>query len=295
MWKNKLKTVILLAFLSGLFMLIGSLVGGAQGMTFAFIMALVMNGIMYFFSDKIVLRMYSAQPLAQEKYPALYSTVEELSASMEIPMPKLWIINTPMANAFATGRNPQNASVAVTTGILAILDHDELRGVLAHELSHVKNRDILVSTVAATMATAIGYIANMVQHMFWMRSFSGNRKQEGGNIIGMLIVAILMPIAATILQLAISRSREYLADESGAHACHDPLALASALQKLHNHVPHAHMDAGDTKHASTASLFIVNPFLGTGISELFSTHPPLNKRIERLHHIHEKGSLYVND
>lgn len=287
MFGNKLKTFILLVSLSALLLLLGNLFGGMIGLQMAFILALVMNGIAYFFSDKIVLRMYNAKPLDKQEYAWIYEIVEELAHEMRIPMPKLWLIPTPMANAFATGRNPNNASVAVTTGILSILDKDELRGVLAHELSHVKNRDILVSTIAATMATAIGYLASMIQHMaFWDSVRGENRK--GGNPIGMFVIALLMPIAATIIQLAISRSREYLADETGAHACHDPLALASALEKLHNHIPHAHMNNNDTQRASTAALFIVHPFTTDSLMALFSTHPPMRVRVERLQALHRK-------
>lgn len=285
MWKNKFKTLLLLVALSGLFMFVGELFGGTQGMIVAFCIALLMNGIAYFFSDKIVLKLYGATPLDEQQHPDIVRTVRELSDTMRLPMPKLWIVHTPVANAFATGRNPQNSSIAVTSGILAILEPDELRGVLAHEMSHIQNRDILVGTLAATMATAIGYLANMAQHsLMW-----GNDRRKGNNIFGILFAAILMPLAATILQLSVSRSREYLADETGAHACRDPLALASALQKLHNNVRHAHFDKEDSMQASTASLFIVHPFLAKGMLELFSTHPPLEKRIERLQKIHNHG------
>ena len=286
MWKNKFKTLILLVALSGLFMFIGSLFGGANGMTIAFIMALLFNGVAYFFSDKIVLKMYGAKELDAQQHPEIVRVVRELSESMRLPMPKLWIINTPVANAFATGRNPKNSSIAVTTGIIAILEPNELRGVLAHELSHIQNRDILVGTLAATMATAIGYLASMAQRsLFW----GNDSRRKGTNVVGLLITAILLPIAATILQLSISRSREYLADETGSDACKDPLALASALKKLHNNVQYAHFDKEDSLQASTASLFIVHPFLAKGMLELFSTHPPLEKRIERLEKLHEHG------
>jgi heat shock protein HtpX len=285
MW-NRFKTVILLATLSGLLMLIGGLIGGSSGVTIAFIIALVMNGISYFFSDKIVLGLYRAQPLDQNRYSDIYAVVRELAQRMNIPMPKLWLIRTPMANAFATGRNPQHASVAITTGILEILNLEELRGVLAHELSHVQNRDILVSSIAATLATAIGYLANMAQYAAIWQS-SDNRKR-GSNPLFLLLVAILMPLAATLIQLAISRSREYLADDTGAHVCQDPLALASALDKLQKHIPEAHLRSDDTVHASTAPLFIVHPFLNEGLMALFSTHPPTRKRIERLRQIYQE-------
>lgn len=285
MWKNKFKTLMLLVALSGLFMFIGELFGGHNGMVIALVMALIMNGIAYFFSDKIVLNLYGATPLDGEQHPDVVQTIRELSDTMRLPMPKLWIVHSPVANAFATGRNPHNSSIAVTSGILAILEPHELRGVLAHEMSHIQNRDILVGTLAATMATAIGYLARMAQHsMMW-----GNERKKGSSLVGIICAAILMPLAATILQLSVSRSREYLADETGAHACKDPLALASALQKLHNNVRHAHFDKEDSVQASTASLFIVHPFLAKGMLELFSTHPPLEKRIERLQKLHNHG------
>ncbi|PJF38296.1 MAG: protease HtpX, partial [Phototrophicales bacterium] len=186
------------------------------------------------------------------QYAWIYNIVAELAQSMHLPMPKLWIVNTPMANAFATGRNPQNASIAITTGIIDLLDHNELRGVLAHELSHIKNRDTFVTTIAATIATAIGYLAHMLQYTAFWGSMGSNRRR--GNPLAMLLVAILMPIAATIIQLAISRSREYLADETGAHHCHDPLSLASALEKLHYNIRYAHLNNTDTQRASTASM-----------------------------------------
>lgn len=287
MFGNRFKTFILLVTLSSLLLLLGGLFGGKTGLQLALILAFAMNVISYFFSDKIVLSLYNARPLDEKQYAWIHEIVEDLAQAMKIPKPKLWIIHTGMANAFATGRSPEHASVAVTTGILSILDRDELRGVLAHELSHVKNRDILVSTIAATIATAIGYMANMMQHIaFW--SSVRNDERKNGNPIAMFIVALLMPLAATLIQLAISRSREYLADETGAHACHDPLSLASALEKLHNYVPHAHMDSNDTQRASTAPLFIVHPFTTDSWIALFSTHPPMHKRIERLRALHRK-------
>lgn len=288
MWKNKLKTLLLLALLTGLLLFIGNLLGGQSGLTIALVMALLMNGIAYFFSDKIVLRMYGAKPLNAHEHPEIVAMVEELRSGMGLPLPKLWIIDTPVANAFATGRNPENSSIALTTGIMRILEPHELRGVLAHEMSHIYNRDILVGTVAATLAAAIGYMGHMAQNIMFWDSVSGSERRNKSNPLGMLAVAILTPLAATILQLTVSRSREYLADETGAHACHDPLALASALKKLHEHGKHAHFSAQDTAKASTASLFIVHPFKGSGLVELFSTHPPLEKRVKRLHDMYEK-------
>jgi heat shock protein HtpX len=232
--------------------------------------------------------MYKAQPLDEHQYGWIYEIVSSLAQTMHIPMPKLWLISTPMANAFATGRSPRHASVAVTTGILDILDRDELRGVLAHELSHIKNRDVLVATIAATLAAAIGYIANMLHHIAWWSAVSSDKNRKNGNPLIMILVAILMPIAGALIQLAISRSREYLADETGARESHDPLALASALEKLHNHIPHAHLNPNNETQAATASLFIVHPFSGKSISNLFSTHPPVHKRIARLQNLFEK-------
>jgi heat shock protein HtpX len=282
---NQLKTVLLLGTLSGILLLLGGLFAGTTGVTIAFILALLMNAVSYFYSDKIVLSMYKAQPLSESQFPELYSMVGQLTKRMNLPMPKLWIVNTQMANAFATGRNPNHSSVVVTNGILSILDMNELRAVLAHELGHVQNRDILVSTIAATIATAIGYVASMAKYASFFSSSDGRRRS---NPIGLLIAALLMPLAATLIQLSISRSREYLADETGAHVCEDPLALASALSKLEKHIPQAHLDSQDTLHASTAPLFIVHPFLNEGLMTLFMTHPPTRKRIERLQSIYKE-------
>jgi len=288
MW-NQIKTALLLGSLTGILLFLGNLFGGEQGIIMAFILAIFMNGIAYFYSDKIVLRMYGAQPLDRARYGWIYEIVEELTHTMHIPMPKLWLINTRMANAFATGRNPKHASVAVTTGILDVLDREELRGVLAHELGHIVNRDILISSIAATLAAAIGYLANW---LYWSAIFGGNRnRRDGGGTgpIAMLIISFLVPIAASLIQLAISRSREYLADETGAQCCHDPLALASALKKLQQHIPSAHLDPDNATQASTAHMFIVNPFTQDGfLISLFSTHPPMKERIQRLEKMHEK-------
>jgi heat shock protein HtpX len=288
MW-NGIKTVLLLGTLSGLMLLIGYLVGGSSGLTIALILSFIMNFITYFFSDKIVLRMYNAKPLDKVQYQWVYDIVNDLAHSMNMPNPKLWLLDTPMANAFATGRNPQNASVAVTTAIMKLLDRDELRGVLAHELAHVKNRDVLISTIAATLATAIGYVASIMRYAAFYGSTpnSSDDSKRRGNPFFMMIVALLMPFAATLIQLAISRSREYQADETGSHYCHDPLALASALQKLQNHIPQDHLDSNDTTRAATASLFIVNPFSGKTLLSLLSTHPPMQDRIKRLQDLYQ--------
>lgn len=276
---NQIKTAFLLGSLSGIFLLLGGLLGGTSGLTYALILALIMNFIAYFYSDTIVLRMYKAQPLDRAQYGWIYETVGDLAHKMNLPMPKLWLINHPMANAFATGRNPQHASIAITTGILKLLNKKELTGVLAHELSHVQNRDILVSTIAAVLATAIGYLASMLR---FGALFGRSEDGKSRNPIFLLFAAIVMPFAASLLQLAISRSREYLADETGAHACKDPEGLASALEKLHNHIPDASLNKQEVEKASTAPLFIVHPFSGSDWTALFSTHPPVEARIARL-------------
>ncbi len=286
MFKNRFKTVLLLAMLSGLLMLLGGMAGGTKGITFAFVLSLVINGIAYFYSDKMVLSLYKAKPLSESESPEIYRIVRELASRMDIPMPKIWVVDTEMANAFATGRNPSHASVAVTSGILDILSPSELRGVLAHELSHVKNRDILVSTVAATFATAIGYLANIVQ---W-GAISGGRDDDKRrtNPLILLLIAFLMPVAASLIQLAVSRSREYMADEHGADVSEDPLALASALEKLEKNIPRAHLNQQNATYVSTAHMFIVHPFIPQGLMALFSTHPPTKDRVKRLRTMYEK-------
>jgi heat shock protein HtpX len=283
MFWGQIKTTILLVILSGILLLLGGWIGGNVGILFAFGFSLAMNFMVYFYSDKLVLKMYSAKPLDEEKYKFVYDIVEGLCDSAQIPMPKLWLIDSDMANAFATGRNPQNASVAVTRGIMEILEEHELRGVLAHELSHVKNRDILIATVAASIATAIGYLADMLRWAVYFGGIGGRDNRSRGGVWGALLVSIIMPIAAVMVQLAISRSREYLADESGAHISNDPLALASALEKLHYRTQSNKMKPRSNAETAIASLFIVNPFFGEGLISLFSTHPPMKKRIERLH------------
>jgi heat shock protein HtpX len=281
---NKGKTALLMALLAGLLMLLGHLIAGSTGLTIACCIALIMNGILYFFSDKIVLKLHQAHPFDSQKYPDIEPMVRALSTHMGLPMPRLWIIKTPLANAFATGRNPRNASIAFTTGILELLDPHEIRGVIAHELSHIYHRDILVITMAATLATAIGYITNMIQHKLFFEALDGRSQKK--SYAGMIITVILMPFIALLIRLSISRSREYLADEMGAHACHDPLALASALQKLHNHTEHVSFQAHDTVRSATAGLFIVNPFSAQDALELFSTHPSVNKRVAALHKLY---------
>jgi heat shock protein HtpX len=276
---NMLKTTLFLALLTGLFMAVGGLLGGRGGMMTAFVLALVMNFVSYWFSDKIVLRMYGAQPLGESEAPVVHRIVRSLATRAGIPMPKLYLLPSEAPNAFATGRNPQHAAVAVTHGILRIMDETELEGVLAHELSHVLNRDILISTIAATIAGAISMVANMAQ---WGMMFGGARHDDdeghGTNPIALILTVILAPLAAMIIQMAVSRSREYQADASGAKLTRNPLGLASALGKLEQASRMVPMNA----NPSTAHLFIVNPLSGRSLMSLFATHPPVQDRIARL-------------
>lgn len=276
---NTLKTTFFLAVLSVLFIFIGSLLGGQSGATMALIMAGVMNIGAYWFSDKIVLAMYRARQVTEKEAPELHGVVRELTMRAGLPMPKVYIMENPAPNAFATGRNPEHSAVAVTTGLLGILSRDELAGVIGHELAHIKNRDILISTVAATIAGAISYIAHMAS---WGLMFGGGRRDEGDrNPFGSAIaiaVMILAPIAAMLIQMAISRSREYTADASGAVICGNPLSLAGALKKLHAGTRRIPMN----DNPATAHMFIVSPLSGGGMLSLFSTHPPIEERVARL-------------
>lgn len=276
---QRIKTFLILAILTGLFLAVGRYLGGQQGLYLAFGLALVMNFVSYWWSDKIVLSMYKAQPIERAAAPELYDTVEALARGFQIPMPKVHIIDLPAPNAFATGRNPAHASIAVSRSLMEILDKNELRGVLAHELAHVKNRDILVSSVAAVIAGALSMLSDM---FIWGGGLFGGRSDEGkGNPIGALVLVILTPLIAMMLQMAISRSREYLADETGGRASRDPQALASALLKIHDYAERRPLRA-DMKHNATAHLFIANPFDGGMVRSLFSTHPPVEQRVERL-------------
>jgi heat shock protein HtpX len=275
---NMLKTTLFLALLTGLFIAVGGLVGGRSGMIMAFVLALVMNFVSYWFSDKIVLKMYGAQPVEENQLPVVQRIVRNLATRAGIPMPKLYVIPSDSPNAFATGRSPQHAAVAVTEGILRIMNESELEGVLAHELSHVLNRDMLISTVAATVAGAISMIASIAR---WGLMFGGGSRDDEGrsaNPIAMLLTVILAPIAAMLIQMAVSRSREYQADASGARLTRNPGGLASALSKLGQATQAVPMDA----NPATAHLFIVNPLTGRSLANLFSTHPPLEDRIARL-------------
>jgi heat shock protein HtpX len=275
---NTFKTAFLLTALTLLLMFIGQYFGGQRGMVIALVFAAVMNFVSYFFSDKIALAMYRARPVTREELPRAYQAVERLTQKAGLPMPKIYVIPTDSPNAFATGRNPAHASVAVTQGILDLLTDEELEGVLAHELGHVRNRDILISSIAATLAGAITYLAQMGR---WAMIFGGmerdSREREGGGLAA-LVMLIVAPIAAMLIQLAVSRSREYQADETGAHITGNPYALASALAKLDAYSRRVPMMATP----STAHLFIIQPRLGMSFANLFSTHPPIAKRIERL-------------
>jgi heat shock protein HtpX len=275
--ENGFKTAFLLTLLTLLLMFLGRFFGGSNGMLLALLIAAVMNFVSYFYSDKIALAMYRAQPVTREQLPRAYQAVERLTQKIGLPMPKIYVIPSESPNAFATGRNPKHASVAVTEGILNLLNDEELEGVLAHELGHVNNRDILISSVAATIAGAITYAAQMGR---WAMIFGGmernNRNREGG--LSALLMLILAPIAAVVIQLWVSRTREYEADATGAHFTGNPYALASALSKLDAYSRRIPM-AGTP---STAHLFIVQPLLGMNFGNLFSTHPPIAKRIERL-------------
>jgi heat shock protein HtpX len=276
---NTFKTALLMGAMTGLIMLIGSLLGGMRGLQVAFVIAVAMNFFSYWFSDKIVLRAYRAKELTQSDAPDLYAMVRELTTAAGTPMPRLYLIDNDTPNAFATGRNPHHAAVAVTSGIMRICDREELKGVIGHELSHVNNRDILISSVAATLAGAIMMVSSMAR---WGALFGGfgrrDNEDRGGGALGFLFVAILAPIAATMIQMAISRSREYQADASGARLTHNPLYLANALRKLQSANERLPMNASP----QTAHLFIVNPLSGAGLMKLFSTHPPLEERIARL-------------
>jgi heat shock protein HtpX len=274
---NRLKTVVLLSALTALFLWIGRALGGQGGLMIALVFAALMNIGAYWFSDKIVLAMYRAKPVTPLQEPELYSVVEQLAQQNGMPMPKVYIIPEQTPNAFATGRNPDNAAVAVTVGLMELLDRRELKGVLSHELGHVKNRDTLISAVAATLAGALSMLADMAM---WGSMLGGrSNDREGGNPLAGLVGIILAPIAGVLIQSAISRSREFLADQAGAHTTGDPLALASALLKIESVARRLPMRQG---HPATAHLFIINPFRGQSLLQLFSTHPPTRERVARL-------------
>jgi heat shock protein HtpX len=273
---NLMKTALLMAAITALFMAIGSLLGGQQGMLLALLLALGMNFFSYWFSDKLVLKMYNAQQVDESSAPQFYRMIAELAQRAQLPMPKVYLINEDAPNAFATGRDPAHAAVAATTGILRVLSERELRGVMAHELAHVRHRDILISTVSATLAGAISMLANFAM-------FFGGRDSEGRStnpVVGLLVM-LLAPIAASLIQMAISRAREFEADRGGAEICGDPRALASALQKIHQFAQGIPLEVAE-RHPETAQMMIMNPLSGRGLRGLFSTHPSTEERVQRL-------------
>lgn len=273
---SNIKTVLLLGLLTGLLMLLGGAMGGRAGLMIAFGLAMLMNVGSYWYSDKLVLSMYKARELSRGDAPHIHSVVEQLAAEAGIPKPRIYLVPQEQPNAFATGRNPENAVVAVTSGIVRILNPEELKGVLAHEIGHIVNRDILIQTIAAVLGGAIVFIANMLQ---WTAIFGiGSDDDEGANPIAAIAMAILAPIAATLIQMAISRSREYLADETGARLSHNPMSLASALNKLDSAAKQVPLKGSP----ATENMFIVSPFSGAQAAKLFSTHPPMEERIRRL-------------
>lgn len=284
--KNQIKTVLLLAILSALFLFIGYSIGGEGGVVSALFFSILMNLGAYWFSDKIVLAMHQAQPISSHHPSGVYQIVQELAAEVNLPMPKVYLVPQLAPNAFATGRNPQNAVVAVTQGILQILEERELRAVLAHELSHIKNRDILVSTIVAAIASAVMYLAHMLQWIGFSRGARSSNDREGGvNPLVLIVTVVLAPIVATLIQMAISRTREFMADESGAYVSKDPEALASALQKISD--PRLIQEFKRRQmlpdmQPAFAHLYIVNHFSGESIFSLFSTHPPVTERVRRL-------------
>lgn len=275
---NMLKTGLLLVLLTAMFLLVGDAVGGPNGLVIAFAFAVLMNAGAYWFSDKIVLRMYGAQEVSEAEAPELHGIVRRLATAAKLPMPKVYIIPNDSPNAFATGRNPAHAAVAVTRGIMGLLSRDELEGVLGHEMAHVKHRDILIGTVAATLAGAVMMLARFAQFAAIFGGIGGDRDREGGGGLGLLAMAILAPIGAMLVQLAVSRSREYQADAGGARFCGNPGSLASALEKISYASRRVPLEASP----ATAHMFILSPLSGGGLRSLFSTHPPVEKRIERL-------------
>jgi len=281
---NFAKTAVLMAAITALFIVVGGMLGGEQGMLIALLLAVGMNFFSYWFSDAMVLKMTNAQQVDEQSAPQFYALVKELADRAGLPMPKVFLIDEDAPNAFATGRNPENASVAATTGILKILSNRELRGVMAHELAHVQHRDILISMVAATMAGAISALANFAM-------FFGGRDSEGRphNPIASLLVAILAPIAASLIQMSISRAREYEADRGGAEISADPEALAHALEKIHHYAQGMPFRAVE-QHPETAQMMILNPLSAGGLAQLFSTHPPTEERVERLMAMAKTGS-----
>lgn len=284
---NWFKTALLMAAITGLFIVVGGMIGGEQGMLMALLLAFGMNFFSYWFSDTMVLKMMNAREVDATTAPHFYRMIAELAKKADLPMPRVYLIEEAAPNAFATGRNPENAAVAATTGILQILSEREIKGVMAHELAHVKHRDILISTISATMAGALSALANFAM-------FFGGRDSEGrpSNPIASILVMILAPLAASLIQMAISRAREYEADRGGAEICNDPSALASALEKIHSYAAGRQFDAVE-HHPETAQMMIMNPLSGGGIAGLFSTHPPTEDRVFRLMEMARTGSYPV--
>ena len=279
---NTLKSLILLAALSAILMWIGGALGGKQGLIIAFGFAMVMNFASYWWSDKIVLSLYGAKEVKYEDAPELYGDIQDLAQRAGLPMPRVYITPQEQPNAFATGRDPEHAAVAVTQGILRLLSREELRGVLAHELAHVKHRDILIGSIAATIATAITYLAYMAQFAAIFGGGGGGDRGRGGNPLGLLVMAIVAPLAATVIRLAISRTREYGADQGGAEISGNPMSLANALRKLGAASGRIPLRVSEQVADSTSHMLIANPLSGHGLSSLFSTHPPMEERIRRL-------------
>jgi heat shock protein HtpX len=275
---NNLKTVILLGALTGLFLFVGGLVGGQKGMFIALAFAGIMNIAAYWFSDKIVLRMYGAQPLSETQAPDIHRMVEELCREAEIPKPMVYVINEESPNAFATGRNPQHGAIALSTGIIKLMNREELKGVIAHELSHIRHRDTLIQTAAATIAGAIMFLAYQMRWFAFLGGGSSSDDDDGGGILGLIVMAVLAPIAAMLIQMAISRSREYKADAGAAALTHNPEGLASGLERLGYYTRRIPLRATN----QTAHLFIVSPLSGKSLTTIFSTHPPLEERVNRL-------------
>ena len=273
---NLMKTAVLMAAITALFMALGSVLGGRQGMMIALVVAIGMNFFSYWFSDKLVLKMYNAQEVDETSAPQFYRTVRDLAQKAQLPMPRVYVIEEDAPNAFATGRNPEHAAVAATTGIMRVLSDRELRGVMAHELAHVRHRDILISTISATMAAAISMLANFAM-------FFGGRNSEGrpSNPIAGILVMLLAPLAASLIQMAISRAREFEADRGGAEISGDPQALASALQKIQAYAHGTPLEAAE-RNPATAQMMIINPLSGGGLRGMFSTHPATEERVERL-------------
>ncbi len=289
MLTNTLKTFLLLAALTALFLVLGEAFGGRTGLTIALILAGVMNFFAYWYSDKLALKMAGARPVSPSEAPELHQLVAKLAAQAGIPKPKVYVIPSETPNAFATGRNPEHAAVAVTAGIMHLLNWDELEGVLAHEIAHIKNRDILVSTLAAVLAGAIAYLANMAQWSLFFGGVFGDDDEDHNPLgyVGLILMIILAPLAAMLIQMAISRSREYLADATGAKICRCPLSLARALQKLEEWNQRLPMQVNPAQ----AQMFIVNPLRGSTLANLFSTHPPIEDRIRRLLEMAQKEGL----